>query len=259
MYGDERHISVLRAELESNDIEFFNSPTIKEEFRKRYSKEFDGTGGTKEFVKMLIKNEGRKFGDDPNTEKPMKFEKIQKSFEETSNNVLYQNQIKNSKEEESKVPPTKSIANKTGPKTTTPPSAMETTLGVFTSEASANYTTTEATNSTSYGPTDPTTQPISTTEGYQFNFTATDLNDTQVEESSDYDLGTEEPLTTTSFDDFTTTESYFEEDEIPKDKSEIYADEVEEPVRKAEETVNQETTKEPVSPQPSPMIRLKGM
>ncbi|KAK6627904.1 hypothetical protein RUM44_010386 [Polyplax serrata] len=287
MYGDETHISVLRAELESNDIEFFNSPTIKDEFRRRYSKDIDGT---KEFVKMFIKDENRKYFDDLNAEKSSKVEKIQKSIDDTSNNVLYQSKIKNSKGDMTKMPSVNGVTSKPVQNTssTSPSSPLETTIGKINSEATTKYgtmattttgagttttTTTpgEGSNSTTYE-TDPTIQPIPATEGIQFNQTTTTsgLNDTQFDDGYDYESETAEPPTTTNFDYSYTTEAYFFDEEIPKDKSEAYDEVVEETETVVEEEEEQqqpqqqqqeqvETPKEPVSPQPSPMIRLKGI
>jgi len=37
MYGDQRHISVLRAEIESNDVEYLNEWKFREDVRRRYT------------------------------------------------------------------------------------------------------------------------------------------------------------------------------------------------------------------------------
>jgi hypothetical protein len=37
MYGDQRHISVLRAEIESNDVEYLSEWKFREDVRKRYT------------------------------------------------------------------------------------------------------------------------------------------------------------------------------------------------------------------------------
>ncbi|XP_069696677.1 protein spaetzle 4 isoform X2 [Periplaneta americana] len=37
MYGDQRHISVLRAEIESNDVEYLSEWKVREDVRRRYS------------------------------------------------------------------------------------------------------------------------------------------------------------------------------------------------------------------------------
>lgn len=250
MYGDERHISVLRAELESNDIEFF-SPSVKEDFRRRYSKDIDGT---KEFVKILI-NDGRKFVNEPKIEKTTKIEKVRKSIEESSssNNALYKTNVKK-EEEDLKIGLSNSFGQKSEPKhTSTSSTTAETTVGVVTSEGPTNYTTVDPPNATFYAPTDLTTQASNRMESVQSNLTS-NLNETEVEleveEEFDYVSEPGEMATTTNADALTTTEKLEEEE---KDNNE-YDDVVEEV-----EAVKQATVEEPVSIQPPPMIRLKGM
>jgi len=72
MYGDERHISVLRAELDDNEIEYFHDALEKDEFQLRYSKNLASTllqpearklEKTKKAISGLGKNNINAFGD----------------------------------------------------------------------------------------------------------------------------------------------------------------------------------------------------
>ena len=255
MYGDERHISVLRAELESNDVEFFASPKIKDEFRRRYSKDMDGT---KEFVKMFIHNsESRKFLDNSNGEQTGgggKLEKNQKSIdgETSNNNVLYKTELKNLKTDNFKPEMGNKIFYKNPSSTTTttatttsttttstttttttvsPSTVADATYGTFTSDGLLlNNNTTETGNYTFLSQTEPTTQPVaSRTETIQFNLTGTTIANETTNDDNDYDVETDEPFTTTTtagnVDDVTTTETYFEVEEEAEEEEEVIEEE----------------------------------
>jgi hypothetical protein len=50
MYGDQRHISVLRAEIESNDVEYLSEWKFREDARRRYTTTSDPTRAFSERV-----------------------------------------------------------------------------------------------------------------------------------------------------------------------------------------------------------------
>lgn len=253
MYGDERHISVLRAELETNDIEYYHDAV--EGARRRYSKEMDGS---KDFVKSFVNNDGRKLRTHPKIlEKKKSLEKLQKSIDEKSNNVLFQNNVKNS-EEDFKTLSLNNYSNKSFIKTTT--TSRTTTAEATTKQeiltSTATNSTTQEPNVTSAPPTltvvELTTETTSKTEGLNVTRTTALPNDTQIEEETDYKTETEETLTTTGAEGLTTTDEIdFDEDETPNDQEEGYDEEV--------EIEEQEVVEEPSSQQPPPLIRLKGI
>lgn len=262
MYGDERHISVLRAELESNDIEYYHDAV--EGARQRYSKEMDGS---KDFVKLLVNNEGRKLRNHPKIlEKSKTVEKLQKSIDEKSNNVLFQNNLKNSEGDFKSSSLLNNYSNKSFIKTTTTSrtTTAETTTKQETSTFSAiNSTTTQEPNVTTVLPptitiADVTTETTSKVDLLNVTRTTALPNDTQIEEETDYKTETEkteENFTTTGSEGLTTTDEIdFDDEEIPTEQDDGYDDTMEEV-----EIEEQEVIEEPVSQQPPPLIRLKGM
>lgn len=268
MYGDERHLSVLRAELENNDVEYFDSFAYRDEFRSRYSKDMHGA---RAFVKIFVG--GDKKSPD-NVEK--KSQKIQKSIDEKSTNVLYHNHIKNSQEGELKsAPPLSGLGNKTffkplttstnaGKTTASEPTARPETITQLNDLLRQNASTTTPDDATSSQLTstvmDITTQSDMRVTDLNFNVTTiTKPDESELEEEVvDYSAETEDVMTTTGSDTLTTTDDVEFEDE--EGQNDGYQDVTEDEEEEEEDATDEkDAAEEPVSQQAPTMIRLKGM
>lgn len=225
MYGDERHISVLRAELEDNEIEYFYDAVNKEDARNRYSKTLTST---------LLHSKSRKLA---------KLEKMKKAI--AHENILGKNSFhglgaesKNTFGDLSKSTPLLTLKPQTTQQTTTPskphtePTTPLTTTPSATSETSATVTP---------APTDSQMSQIEVSEASR-NISETTLqpNETQTEINDDTTL-----FTTDTDADVTTEEDFGD--------AESYEESVE------DEDI-EEIDLEDNAPQKSPpILRLKGM
>lgn len=224
MYGDERHISVLRAELEDNEIEYFYDAVDKEDTRNRYSKTLTST---------LLHSKSRKLA---------KLEKMKKAI--AHENILGKNSFhglgadsKNGFGDLSKSTPLLTLKPQTTQQTTTPSKPH--------TEPTTPLTTTPSTTSESSVTSAPTDSQISQIEVSEAsrNVSETTLqpNETQTEVNE-----SDTTLFTTDTDADVTTEEDFGDAESYEESSED--EEVE------------EIDSEDDSPQKSPpILRLKGM
>lgn len=236
MYGDERHISVLRAELDTNEIEYFHDADAKEKVRQRYSKNMAST---------LLRPDARK----------SKAEKTKKAILHLvkdnaigKNNFHSTGDIKNSFADLSKstqlltlrpqttreTVTTSGTVTETTPLTTTAPSTIDTSTTVTTTPTESQVSQIEVSEASNHNVSDTTLQPNETqteTTDAETYFPTTDAD-------PDAELITEEGLS---------EESGFAEQDN-------YEDSVEE-----EEGEDAEDAEESAPPKSPPVLRLKGM